>query len=64
MYVGCVKGHLYKPGFLCEGKEATRGKPQCMGEYMRAHGAKSTTFVRAEGCEHVADAAIVEKDGF
>jgi hypothetical protein len=35
-----------------------------MGEYMRAHGAKSTKFVRAKGCEHTADAAITEKDGF
>jgi len=41
-----------------------RGKPECMGEYMRAYGAKSTRFVRAEGCEHTADAAITEKDGF
>ncbi len=35
-----------------------------MGEYMRAHGAKSTKFVRAEGYEHGADAALTEKDGF
>jgi len=32
-----------------------------MGEYMRAHGAKSTKFVRAEGCEHAADAVITKK---
>jgi len=31
---------------------------------MKAHGAKNTKFVRAEGCEHSADAAITEKDGF
>jgi len=35
-----------------------------MGEYMRAHGAKSTMFVRAGGWEHAADAAITEKNGF
>ncbi len=28
-------GHLYKPGIFCEGKEAARGKPECMGEYMK-----------------------------
>lgn len=26
------------------------------------HGAKSVKFVRAEGCEHRADAALAEKD--
>ena len=31
-----AQGHLYKPGMFCEGKEAARGKPECMGgEYMR-----------------------------
>ncbi len=35
-----------------------------MLEYMRAYDAKSTMFVRAGGCEHMADAAIAEKDGF
>ena len=42
-------GYLKKPGFFCEGKAVARGKPQCMSEYMRAHGAKSTKLVRAEG---------------
>jgi len=35
MPVHDTKGHLYKPGIFCEGKEAARGKPECMGEYMR-----------------------------
>ncbi len=35
-HLGLVtKWHLYKPGIFCEGKEAARGKPECMGEYMR-----------------------------
>ena len=29
------KGTSKKPGISCEGKEAARGKPECMGEYMR-----------------------------
>jgi len=45
--------------------EAAHGKQECMGKYMRGHGAKSTMFVRAGGCEHAAaTAAISEKDGF
>ena len=62
--VKCHKGTSKNQDFFCEGKEAARGKPECMSEYMRAHGAKSTMFVRAGGQEHAADTAITEKDGF
>jgi len=34
-FVAACNGHLYKPGIFCEGKEAARGKPEGMGEYMR-----------------------------
>jgi len=30
-----LKGTSKDPAFFCEGKEAARGKPECMGEYMR-----------------------------
>ncbi len=59
-----LKGASKKQGNFCEDKEAVREKPECIGEYMRAHGPKSTMFGRAEGCEHAADAAITKKDRF
>ena len=49
---------------FCEGQESAREKPQCIGTYMSAHGAKIAKFVRVEGCEHATDAAVAGKDSF
>ncbi len=55
---------LKKTKIFCVGKEAAHGNSACMGEYMRAHGAKSTKFGRTEGWERTADVVIAEKNGF
>ncbi len=43
------------------GQGARSAEPERIWEYVRAHGAKSTKFVRANGCEHHSNVVMGQK---
>ena len=58
----CNQRGNYSGGFnFGSGQGARNAEPERIWEYVRAHGAKSAKFVRAEGCEHHSNAVIGQK---